>query len=38
MAKQKDVLGQLTNAGNTSIDLINRVYTATGKFQPGQRK
>lgn len=38
MAKQKDVLGQLTNAGNTSIDLINRLDTATGKFQPGQRK
>lgn len=38
MAKNDDVLSRFASAGNTSVDLINRVDTATGKFQPGQRK
>ena len=36
--KNKNVLNQLTSAGNSSIDIINRLDTATGKFQPSQRK
>lgn len=36
--KNQDMLGQLTEAGSASIDLINRLDEATGKFQPGKRK
>lgn len=36
--KNQDMLSQLTEAGSASIDLINRLDEATGKFQPGKRK
>ena len=38
MAKNDDVLSRFASAGNNAVDLVNRVDTATGKFQPGQRK
>lgn len=38
MAKNDDVLSRFASAGNDAVDLINRVDTATSKFQPGQRK
>ena len=38
MAKNDDVLSRFASAGNDTIDLINRVDTATSKFQPGRRK
>lgn len=38
MAKNKNVLGQLTNAGNDAIGMINRLDDATGKFQKGKRQ
>lgn len=40
MAKNKNtnVLGQLTNAGNNAIGMINRLDEATGKFQKGRRQ
>ena len=40
MAKNKNtnVLGQLTNAGNNAVGMINRLDEATGKFQKGRRQ
>ena len=38
MAKNDDVLSRFASAGNDAVDLINRVDTATSKFQPSQRK
>ena len=38
MAEDTNALDRLSEAGNEAIDLINRVDTATGKFQPGKRQ
>lgn len=38
MADSKNIIGQITKAGNGAIDTINRLDDATAKFQKGQRR